>query len=143
MAPSPQPRPSTGASESTDDNSTSSVSARRSCWECQRRRLVCDSNRPVCSRCKLNGIVCPGYENVKPLTWVAPNQVTTRTRRGGRKPKSDKIDIAKKDLKGSAKKRAVPKTPEEEGRRVQLIHVFPGQELRTETCDIAEASVYC
>ncbi|KAK1537872.1 C6 zinc finger domain-containing protein [Colletotrichum paranaense] len=142
MAPSPEPRTSTGASKSLDDNSAGSGSTRRFCWECQRRGLVCDSKRPVCSRCKLSGIVCPGYENVKPLTWVAPNQVTTRTWRGGRKPKTDKIDIAKKGLKGSGKKKAIPKIPEEEGRRVQLIHVFPGQELRTETCDIAEASLY-
>ncbi|KAK1712187.1 C6 zinc finger domain-containing protein [Colletotrichum acutatum] len=136
MAPSPEPRPSTGASESPDDNSGGSGSTRRFYWECQRRGLVCDSKRPVCSR------LCPGYENVKPLTWVAPNQVTTRTWRGGRKPKTDKIDIAKKGSKGSGKKKAIQKIPEEEDRRVQLIHVFPGQELRTETCDIADASVY-
>ncbi|KAK1657214.1 hypothetical protein BDP55DRAFT_762034 [Colletotrichum godetiae] len=148
MAPAPEPPSSTGASQSPDDKSVGSGSARRSCWECQRRRLVCDSNRPVCSKCKLSGIVCPGYENVKPLTWVAPNQVTTQTWRGGRKPKTDKIDIAKKgtkgsDKKGSGKKKAIPTTPEEEeGHKVQLVHVFPGQELRTETCDIAEASVY-
>ncbi|OHF01767.1 C6 zinc finger domain-containing protein [Colletotrichum orchidophilum] len=141
MVPSPEPRPSTCASQAADNNGVRSGSARRSCWECQRRRLVCDSNRPICSKCKLSGIVCPGYENVKPLTWVAPNQITTRTWRGGRKPKTNKIDITKAISKGDGKKDTAPETSEE-SQVVRLIHVFPGQELRTDTCDIAEASVY-
>ncbi|KAK1473045.1 C6 zinc finger domain-containing protein [Colletotrichum cuscutae] len=52
---------------------------RRQCWECQRRRLVCDSARPVCAKCKTSGVVCPGYEDKKPLVWLAPGKVKTRT----------------------------------------------------------------
>ncbi|KAF4878622.1 hypothetical protein CGCSCA1_v002365 [Colletotrichum siamense] len=111
--------------------------AKRACWECQRRGVVCDSARPVCSKCKLSGIVCPGYENVKPLTWVAPNQITTRTWRG-RKPAAKKSSAPKNTKKLGEKKDTEHSRSAEE----QLVHIFPGQELRTETCDIAEASFY-
>ena len=52
-----------------------------SCWECSRRRLVCDAARPTCTKCRVAGIVCPGYSNVKPLRWLAPGMVTSRVRR--------------------------------------------------------------
>ncbi|KAI2624433.1 fungal-specific transcription factor domain-containing protein [Xylaria nigripes] len=67
---------------------------RRHCWECQRRRLVCDSVRPICNRCRNNGIVCPGYSENKPLRWVKPGRVTTRNRRrpkGGAGLRADPI----------------------------------------------------
>ncbi|KAI0543420.1 putative C6 finger domain protein [Xylaria curta] len=60
------------------------------CWECFRRRLVCDSTRPVCRRCIMAGITCPGYNEVEPsrLKWLAPGRVVSRTRRP-KKPLSD------------------------------------------------------
>ena len=51
------------------------------CWECRRRRLVCDGAQPVCTKCRSARIVCPGYADKKPLTWLAPGQVMSRTRR--------------------------------------------------------------
>ncbi|KAI1111532.1 putative C6 finger domain protein [Nemania sp. NC0429] len=53
------------------------------CWECSRRRLVCDSTRPVCRRCAMTGLTCPGYGGVEPskLRWLAPGRVVSRTRR--------------------------------------------------------------
>jgi hypothetical protein len=52
------------------------------CWECLRRSLACDGCRPVCNCCRSAGIVCPGYEDRRPLTWVTPGNVTvTRIRR--------------------------------------------------------------
>lgn len=52
------------------------------CWECLRRLLACDGCRPVCDCCRFAGIVCPGYEDRRPLTWVTPGNVTiTRIRR--------------------------------------------------------------
>lgn len=56
-------------------------STRRYCWECQRRRLECDSTRPVCNKCRQAGVVCPGYEDKKPLRWLAPGRVTSRNRK--------------------------------------------------------------
>lgn len=52
------------------------------CWECLRRGLVCDGYRPICDCCRSSGIVCPGYDDRRPLIWVTPGYVTvTRTRR--------------------------------------------------------------
>ncbi|KAI0973544.1 fungal-specific transcription factor domain-containing protein [Xylaria arbuscula] len=53
---------------------------RKHCWECLRRRLVCDSVRPVCNRCRTAGLVCPGYDEKQPLRWVKPGRVSARTR---------------------------------------------------------------
>ncbi|KAL0935476.1 C6 zinc finger domain-containing protein [Colletotrichum truncatum] len=84
-----------------------------------------------------SGIVCPGYEDKKPLTWVTPNKPTARTWRG-RRPAFDKLGDAKKDQKPGEKEEAARKAIYDS----QLMHIFPRQELRTETCDIAEASHY-
>ncbi|KAL7795762.1 hypothetical protein V8C37DRAFT_373339 [Trichoderma ceciliae] len=58
----------------------------RQCWECLRRRLACDGYRPVCNCCRSASIVCPGYEDRRPLTWVTPGNVhimrIRRTRTG-------------------------------------------------------------
>lgn len=64
--------------------------ARPHCWECRRRRLVCDGKQPICNRCWTARIVCPGYADKKPLTWLAPGQVVSRARKrkGRRKPES-------------------------------------------------------
>lgn len=59
-------------------------SDQKSCWECSRRRLVCDEVRPTCRKCRDAGIVCPGYSGAKPLRWLAPGRVNARIRR---KPK--------------------------------------------------------
>ncbi|KAA8641271.1 uncharacterized protein ATNIH1004_002072 [Aspergillus tanneri] len=43
---------------------------RRQCWECRRRRLVCDSSRPACNKCLQPAPVRPGYGSKKPLKWI-------------------------------------------------------------------------
>ncbi|KAI0486979.1 fungal-specific transcription factor domain-containing protein [Xylaria cf. heliscus] len=65
----------------TPPATTDAEPVRRHCWECLRRRLVCDSTRPVCNRCRTNKIVCPGYGEQQPLRWVKPGRVTARNRR--------------------------------------------------------------
>ncbi|GAP92431.2 putative C6 zinc finger domain-containing protein [Rosellinia necatrix] len=82
-APAPAPNPVTGQVEGP----------RKHCWECLRRRLVCDSVRPVCNRCRKNGIVCPGYGEQQPLRWVKPGRVTVRNRR---RPKAGSTTTAKR-----------------------------------------------
>ncbi|KAK0746936.1 fungal-specific transcription factor domain-containing protein [Schizothecium vesticola] len=47
---------------------------KRKCWECRRRRLVCDLARPGCTRCQSAGRSCPGYRLDKPLKWMQPPQ---------------------------------------------------------------------
>lgn len=66
---------------------------RRHCWECLRRRLVCDSTRPVCTRCRTSGIVCPGYGEQQPLRWVKPGRVTARSRRRPKAAASQVVSV--------------------------------------------------
>ncbi|KAF6815872.1 C6 zinc finger domain-containing protein [Colletotrichum plurivorum] len=144
----PESRPPDAAAAGPDDdggeggsagsNSNSNRSGRkRSCWECQRRRVVCDAGRPVCFKCRVAGIVCPGYDDKKPLTWVAPNQVTTRTWRA-RKPSGER---PKRNSRGGDEG-DVETIRKEDAASPGSVNIFPGQELRNETCDIAQASVY-
>ncbi|KAF9889352.1 hypothetical protein FE257_007462 [Aspergillus nanangensis] len=53
----------------------------RPCWECRRRRLVCDFSVPECNKCRAAGVDCPGYGDKKPLKWLAPGKVRSRNRR--------------------------------------------------------------
>jgi len=48
------------------------------CWECRRRRLVCDFTRPKCRKCQVRGVACPGYDGQKPLRWLRPQQVNAK-----------------------------------------------------------------
>lgn len=50
----------------------------KQCWECRRRRLVCDYARPQCRKCQVGGVACPGYEGKKPLKWLQPQQVNSK-----------------------------------------------------------------
>ncbi|KAI0018872.1 hypothetical protein F4780DRAFT_780918 [Xylariomycetidae sp. FL0641] len=64
------------------------------CWECLRRRLVCDGTRPACQRCRAAAIVCPGFEDRQPLRWVRPGQVSAAARGRGRKKKKKEEEPA-------------------------------------------------
>lgn len=55
--------------------------ATRQCWECLKRRLVCDHTLPGCKKCQKAGRDCPGYDEQKPLQWVETGKVTSRRRR--------------------------------------------------------------
>ena len=54
---------------------------KKHCWECRRRRLVCDSKQPECGRCHKDGVTCPGYGAKKPLRWLEPGQVAPSSAR--------------------------------------------------------------
>lgn len=57
---------------------------KRHCWECLRRRLVCDFQQPGCKRCAASKVECPGYGETPPMRvkWLAPGKVTSRQRKG-------------------------------------------------------------
>lgn len=55
--------------------------ATRQCWECHKRRLVCDYTLPHCKKCQKAGKECPGYDEQKPLQWVEPGKVTSKRRK--------------------------------------------------------------
>ncbi|KAF3760870.1 C6 zinc finger domain protein [Cryphonectria parasitica EP155] len=61
---------------------------KEACWECLRRQVACDATHPICNTCIKNGVVCPGYEDQRPLRWLAPGTVKSRT---GRKPKRPNV----------------------------------------------------
>lgn len=61
--------------------------ATRQCWECLKRRLVCDYTLPYCKKCQKAGKQCPGYSEQKPLQWVEPGRVTSRKRGKASPPK--------------------------------------------------------
>lgn len=54
--------------------------ASRQCWECHKRRLVCDYTMPHCKKCLKKGRECPGYDAQKPLQWVETGKITSRKR---------------------------------------------------------------
>jgi len=55
--------------------------ADRQCWECFKRRLVCDRTLPLCKKCPKAGKECSGYNEQKPLQWVEPGKVSLRPRK--------------------------------------------------------------
>lgn len=55
--------------------------ATRQCWECSKRRLVCDCTLPHCRKCQKAGRQCSGYDDTKPLQWVQTGMVTSRRRK--------------------------------------------------------------
>ena len=55
--------------------------ANRQCWDCLKRRLVCDFTLPHCKKCSKNGRQCSGYDEKKPLQWVEPGHILSRKRR--------------------------------------------------------------
>ncbi|KAK4069336.1 transcriptional regulator family: Fungal Specific TF [Trichoderma harzianum] len=52
------------------------TSKRPQCWECQRRDSPCDGRIPICGNCSDAGMVCPGYNNARPLTWLPTGKVS-------------------------------------------------------------------
>ncbi|KAH6628080.1 fungal-specific transcription factor domain-containing protein [Chaetomium tenue] len=126
---------------------------RPQCWECRRRRLVCDGVQPVCTKCRAAAIVCPGYADKKPLTWLAPGQVMSRTRR--KKNPSTKVPNSKapppRKACHSAKRRLEKKGPavasdsSEDSRsdtQEEMVEFPLPVEIRPEVCDIFEAMLY-
>ncbi|EGR44840.1 uncharacterized protein TRIREDRAFT_111755 [Trichoderma reesei QM6a] len=68
------------------------TSKRPQCWECQRRGSPCDGRVPVCGNCSAAGMVCPGYNNARPLTWLPTGKVSRL-----QKPKAGKDKDKDKD----------------------------------------------
>ncbi|KAF2867533.1 C6 zinc finger domain-containing protein [Massariosphaeria phaeospora] len=82
---------------------TTEEKATRQCWECLKRRLVCDLTRPGCRKCQKVGKECPGYDQQKPLQWIAPGKVSSRRRNKQSQPKqlSPAVQAASRPSKGA------------------------------------------
>ncbi|KAK4034040.1 fungal-specific transcription factor domain-containing protein [Parachaetomium inaequale] len=147
---SPPTPPADSSPGSAPDAVTAAVE-RQQCWECRRRRLVCDGTQPVCTKCRAARIVCPGYADKKPLTWLAPGQVMSRTRKkkSPNGPKSKAPGAPSKPCNGSKRrqqKAAAAANDSDEGSRSDSPEDALGYprpvELRAEVCDIFEAMIY-
>lgn len=77
---------------------------KRHCWECLRRRLVCDGGQPFCRKCDGAGVVCPGYDDKKPLRWIANGTVSSRPRKNGERKngKRKKKELVAAGAEGAA-----------------------------------------
>lgn len=92
----------------------------RPCWECRRRRLVCDFSLPECNKCRAAGVDCPGYGEKKPLKWLTPGKVRSRNRQ--RKLSSPgKKDVAASTRDSSASSSSCP-SDEEIQERPMMLH---------------------
>jgi hypothetical protein len=88
--------------------------ASRQCWECLKRRLVCDHTLPGCKKCRKAGKECPGYDDQKPLQWIQPGKVTSRRRKKDSPPKVYTVPIresSKRDLQEAEQVPAPPAAP--------------------------------
>jgi hypothetical protein len=101
---------------------------KKHCWECLRRRLVCDSTRSGCKRCSASGVPCPGYGETKPsrLKWLAPGRVTSQNRRA-----KDAVSYGLQDDNSDSVT------------DVGSLIIVPRFQMRTEQCDLAQAIGYC
>lgn len=106
------------------------------CWECRRRRLVCDATRPVCKKCQDSKIVCPGYDEKQPLRWLKPGRVTCRTRKSKAGGGGSRKDAAESG-EGSGTATKYGELIHEE---VKLITNF---EMVTNTEIVVQAAYYC
>jgi hypothetical protein len=101
---------------------------RRQCWECHRRRLVCDFSLPGCRKCYTAGVECPGYGEKKPLKWVPAGEVASRPRRKTIQPTTTKQHVAE---------------DRSDGQVAALSLSVPRDRLVTEPGAIVEAAYYC
>ncbi|KAK0628375.1 fungal-specific transcription factor domain-containing protein [Bombardia bombarda] len=110
------------------------------CWECRRRRVVCDSTHPVCRKCSTAGIVCPGYTDKKPLKWLAPGQVVSRAQKQRcRRPRVKRIKSRKSETESN------DTSNPDDGVLVSAASTsprLPAVQLRHESVDIIDAATY-
>lgn len=111
------------------------------CWECRRRRLVCDSTKPVCKKCQVAKIVCPGYDEKQPLRWLKPGKVTSRTR----KPKTNSNRKDACANAGGGENQEESANCEWSYRQVDKLQIklIKDFELDTDVCVTVQAAYYC
>ncbi|KAK3311094.1 fungal-specific transcription factor domain-containing protein [Chaetomium strumarium] len=124
--------------------------SRPQCWECRRRRHVCDGMQPVCAKCQTARIVCPGYADKRPLTWVTPGQAMSRPRKAKPSSKRNTAQKSCNDIRdrGRLPIRAAPSTSQSPGTgtesdsHTEELDLPAPVELRPEVCDIIDAMLY-
>ncbi|KAJ1326116.1 fungal specific transcription factor domain-containing protein [Microdochium nivale] len=127
-------------------------SVKRHCWECLRRRLVCDSGRPYCRKCYNAGIVCPGYDDKKPLKWIANGSVSSRPRQQRSAPaapgkawqtKAQQSKMQQLGKEGSSSSAmAIVDTRISPPGHSGCLRLLPHVDLRSAACDVVQAAYY-
>ncbi|WPH04213.1 Hypothetical protein R9X50_00710200 [Acrodontium crateriforme] len=121
-------------------NSSSAAPARGpniTCWECRRRRWVCDSAEPSCAACKKAGIKCPGYGEAKPVTFLPPGQVLSRPRRRPKRNNNPVYRIVSREQ--NTTKSQDPTSHDIEALQTSSMKTLVRKPLRGEIDDIAES----
>lgn len=95
--------------------------ADKQCWECLKRRLVCDYTLPHCRKCQKAGKECPGYNDQKPLQWVQTGKIISR--------RSKNSGTSKFDLPPPPRKRSAP---------VRVLHLLPNSPLDGESVKLRD-----
>lgn len=125
---------------------------KKQCWECIRRRWVCDSTRPICKKCRNAGLVCPGYGEEKPLHFLAPGVVLSRPRKVKSARSQATCGISTVPISVDSKRSS---STDREGRELDmvlqndtLIPTRSGPEIelfksRTDVDDVVQAITYC
>ncbi|PLB38034.1 Zn(II)2Cys6 transcription factor [Aspergillus candidus] len=131
----------------SSSSSTSEVRPprRRQCWECLRRRLVCDFGTPTCNKCRAAGVTCPGYGEKKPLKWIAPGRVNSRTRQRRRPPASESEErgqIASPNHAALVAKDPDPPSGSCSSERAVVKLTIPRLQLGTEANAVVQAASY-
>lgn len=111
--------------------------SKRQCWECFRRRLVCDTSEPSCKKCTSAGKTCPGYGATEPLKWLAPSTNRCLTQRQKRKATGNRwcyTTTTEKTIENH-------KVPQEHS-QVLRVNASLG-ELKPDDSAIVEAALYC
>lgn len=115
---------------------------KRHCWECMRRRLVCDSAPGACNKCKTRGVVCPGYDDKKPLRWLTPGKVKSKPRR----PKTA-LAAASTVSKTAPKKAPKAKSQPSDKSMIPVIYLTQSavekHKWQNDVCDIVQAVAFC
>ncbi|KAH8879813.1 hypothetical protein GQ53DRAFT_853224 [Thozetella sp. PMI_491] len=119
-----------GSSPST----TKAAKEKQPCWECLRRRLVCDCTLPFCNKCRLANITCPGYSEKKPVKWLPPGKIKSRSWKR-KKPSAPEEQLPKADKTAPRPSAVVPLRRETIQPRVT--HII---ELPEETIEMFEAA---
>ncbi|KAM0261515.1 hypothetical protein ACHAQJ_002198 [Trichoderma viride] len=85
------------------------------CWECLRRGSACDGKIPICGNCSSAGMVCPGFNNRRPLTWLRTGMVS-RLQKGKARPNATpRARYARRSPSASVSATRSPKSTPERG----------------------------
>lgn len=64
------------------------------CITCRKRKVRCDETRPGCERCRIHGVICPGYTVEKPGGIEFQDQTNLTVRRANNQYRAKARDVS-------------------------------------------------